>query len=855
MKKHLFYLLTALTVLTATYMACGSNGNSDNAPPSDGDTDSGQVVALKNIRFEPPTVTLEVGQKRDMAIIVDPANATNSFRWQVVEPNSGHLRVSPYQNTRSAIVEALAGASGSYTIRVTANGAPGIAPAECVVTVPVLTTSLTLSSPASQPIAVGVPITISATVLPASANPTLSWNIPSDIFNVTNSTNTTRTITAKAPTGENGAIIRATAMDGSGKSGQFTVRVQGPDTPVADIKIKQYSLIGVGSMERLIATILPENATNKNLIWESTSPAIASVDKFDGIVTGVASGSAAIWARTEKAPTVLSNFGFVTVEPKATFDAPTDITLSITENNILLGRTEPPPAVIFTPENPRNKTVTWSSSDKAIATVNKDTGFVTAVGVGSAYITAISESNERTASYQVFVTNIQEPLTGVSITNLGNPVEIGLGSRATLSLAFTPANANNKAVVWSSSDSTTVAVDQGGVVRGLKVGTATITAKHSETLFASRDVKVITPWPDVTKVEILPNRARLEVGGIRQLTASLEFPSGTPDSNKEVTWKSSNPAVADVVVPPGISGYAIVEAKSVGSATITATPVVGIAAPAKCEIQVASRIVDVESITLPGQITIDLDTEIKKAITPTAIIPNDYNGIIEWEIIFGEEFATIDQDGVVTGKAKTGANWQTDWVRVRAFSVQKDGVTKKESGICYVNVTGGAVATYAIAFATGSGTANDVTATGAVTSSNPEEAGETVTVTVALSGTATEAGTHTIGLTSAKAGTITPATQTKAVTLSQALVPAADTFTFTFTMPALDVDDLVVTNGFVAAGSATITPTLATFDKYTSHANYADIAVTLTPGDYTFVDLKNGITSLVSGTDYTVATN
>lgn len=55
--------------------------------------------------------------------------------------------------------------------------------------------------------------------------------------------------------------------------------------------------------------------------------------------------------------------------------------------------------------------------------------------------------------------------------------------------------------------------------------------------------------------------------------------------------------------------------------------------------------------------------------------------------------------------------------------------------------------------------------------------------------------------------------------------------------------------------NASVSPVAASYDKYTSHANHKDIAVTLTAGDYTFSALKNGETTLTENTDYTVSGN
>ena len=107
--------------------------------------------------------------------------------------------------------------------------------------------------------------------------------------------------------------------------------------------------------------------------------------------------------------------------------------------------------------------------------------------------------------------------------------------------------------------------------------------------------------------------------------------------------------------------------------------------------------------------------------------------------------------------------------------------------------------TYTIGFTTNNVAINGLTATGAVTPSSPQEAATSMTVNITLAGTATVAGTHTVGLTSVTLGTaiVAPATVTKEVAISE--VVSGQTFAFTFTMPAEDVSDLVVTHTFEAA--------------------------------------------------------
>jgi hypothetical protein len=120
-------------------------------------------------------------------------------------------------------------------------------------------------------------------------------------------------------------------------------------------------------------------------------------------------------------------------------------------------------------------------------------------------------------------------------------------------------------------------------------------------------------------------------------------------------------------------------------------------------------------------------------------------------------------------------------------------------------------ASYNIAFtASGSSAdANGVTGTGVITPAGAQTAGTVITVTVTLTGTAIDAGTHAVGLTSSTTGVTiaAPLSVTKAVTAGQGMA-TSDTYVFTFSMPASDVTNLVVTHGFSPLSTTTAIPTL-----------------------------------------------
>ena len=168
---------------------------------------------------------------------------------------------------------------------------------------------------------------------------------------------------------------------------------------------KTSTTINVGSSETLTATVLPTNATNKNVSWTTSNSAVATVN--NGTVTAVGAGTATITV-TSVADNTKSATCTVTVpEPSSDPVAVTSVTLSKYATSLNVGATETLTATVL-PDNATIKTVTWSSDNTAVATVNN--GTITAVSAGTATITATSDAdNTKKASCTVAVTAVPTP--------------------------------------------------------------------------------------------------------------------------------------------------------------------------------------------------------------------------------------------------------------------------------------------------------------------------------------------------------------------------------------------------------------------------------------------------------------
>ena len=413
-------------------------------------------------------------------------------------------------------------------------------------------TGVTLNK-ATITLLVGDSETLTATVAPKdAANKKVAWK-SSDAAIATVDANG-KVTGVKA--GE--ATITVTTEDG-GKTATCKVTVSDKEINVTGVQLnKTETSLLVGGSETLVATILPENATNKNVTWKSSDAAIATVDA-SGKVTGVKAGEATITVTTEDGGKTATCK--VTVSDKE-IDV-TGVTLNKTVLSLETGASETLTATV-TPEDATNKNVTWKSSDESVATVDAS-GKVTGVKAGEATITVTTEDGGKTATCKVTVSDKEINVTGVQLNKTETSLLVG-GSE-TLVATILPENATNKNVTWKSSDESVATVDASGKVTGVKAGEATITVTTEDGgKTATCKVTVSNKEVNVTSIALNKSTLTLKVGASETLTATIA-PANA--SNTNVTWKSSNATIATVDASGKVTGVAK------GTATITVTTVDG----------------------------------------------------------------------------------------------------------------------------------------------------------------------------------------------------------------------------------------------------------------------------------------
>ena len=141
----------------------------------------------------------------------------------------------------------------------------------------------------------------------------------------------------------------------------------------------------------------------------------------------------------------------------------------------------------ITPADATNKTITWTSSNTAVATVSG--GNVYGVSKGTATITAKS-NNGKTATCTVTVTDNPDIVKPTGITLNKTSLELIAGNSDSLTATVTPSNATNKTVTWTSDNTAVATVTNNGAVNAVKEGTAVIKASTSNGITATCTVTV-----------------------------------------------------------------------------------------------------------------------------------------------------------------------------------------------------------------------------------------------------------------------------------------------------------------------------------------------------------------------------
>lgn len=498
--------------------------------------DNPEATAMCNLNIQIPVVsvaldseekTMYVGQSERLSYVVLPMNASNnSVTWTSTNPsavtvdNTGKVTAKNV-GTSVIILKSLDGGFSTF----------------CTITVKRIATGVKFDA-SELNLKTGEYYFLKTELTPAGSTETeLSWE-SSDTKVAT--VDDAGKVTAK----EAGTAIIMARTEAGGIAYCKVIVTQAVEGLLLNYSEKTVFL---GTEFKLKVSISPSDASEKDVIWKSSDPTVASVSD-EGVITGLKGGMAVITCTTVDG-------GYSAVCVITVREEMTRINLNYSEYHLGVGKSVNLVATVTT-ETATNKKVTWVSSNEEVAFVNKN-GKVTGIKLGYATITAIAQDgSEVEASCEIRVVN---PVSKITLNE--SYVSMLVGESHTLKATLQPNNATFKTARWTSSDESVAVVDEDGVVTAFKAGSAIITAQAMDSS-GKKAICYVTVRDHVpaTGITISDKNITMVVGEEKAVQIAVA-PNNSTDS---MSWSTDNAAVASVDKRTGR-----IKARSTGTANIT----------------------------------------------------------------------------------------------------------------------------------------------------------------------------------------------------------------------------------------------------------------------------------------------
>ncbi len=420
------------------------------------------------------------------------------------------------------------------------------------------------------------------------------------------------------PYSSNKFIVEATSSTAEMNLANNSAEVVVSPKAVAGIALSSSTLsIDKGSTASLTASVYPSDAYNKAVHWVSDSTDVATVDS-SGHLLAVAAGTAIITAITDDGGFVAQCAVTVSVSVTGVSMTPGSATVNVGATIAMIYEINPAGAT--------NPAVTWDSTDKTVATVSS-AGVVNAYKSGQTTITVTTVNGSFTASCLLTVINA---VKGLTISD--NTLSLYTGKTKQLYATVTPVNADNKSVVWSSSDDDILTVDSTGLITTSNTGTATVTVRTVDGNYTAQCV--VTVGKHVTGVYLSSSAVNLAPGLTQQLTVTV---MPLKSLNKNVEWVSTNENVAT------ISAGGLITATGTGSTTIIVETVDG-GFMATCTVTVTNAAAGYSLNSHAEYIPMSGTVQMAGTFTPVTAV----NKTVSW-VSSDSSIASVGGTGLVTG--------------------------------------------------------------------------------------------------------------------------------------------------------------------------------------------------------------
>jgi uncharacterized protein YjdB len=305
-------------------------------------------------------------------------------------------------------------------------------------------------------------------------------------------------------------------------------------TPVQDIRFNKKNIVlDIGKTFKLIPTIQPFSASNKEITWKSSNTNVATVK--NGLIVGKIEGKTEITATTKDGSHQAK--AFVTVRKLQVIAVQK---LKFRSKQVSL---EPGAKlklnVSISPANATNKKIRWSSNNQSIVKVNQD-GLITAISSGTASIRAASVDGNHETELSVIVKSKPKYRLLLSETR----VVLSVSQTKLIKASILPADKNRQDLIWSSSNRNVASINKNGLIKAINPGKATIYIKSKDNSLEREVTVIVKKTNQTTRLSVNRTKLTLARNNTYKLIAKVLPENGL---NKEVVWKSSNPQIAVVL--------------------------------------------------------------------------------------------------------------------------------------------------------------------------------------------------------------------------------------------------------------------------------------------------------------------
>lgn len=412
-----------------------------------------------NIELSAVKVAMNTGETQKVTATVVPEDRASEIAWSSTD---NQVLSVDSDGTVTALGNGVASVVASI-------GSLSVSSDPIAVTTPV--SGISLDSSTLQLFVGGSVSTLKATVSPSTAsNAAVTWSSSDPAVATVDSEG------GVMPVATGSAVITATSVDG----GFAAVCAVSVTQAVEGVSLDKESVAIIGAnATKLIATVAPDDATDKDVTWASSDEAVATVDA-SGAVTAAGKGKAIVTATTAGgayaatcAVTVYNPITSVELQPTMDLVKGATGTLEATLKGDLPGEMDEP------------ETLRFSSGDDSVASLvqSGNTATLTALDSGTSWVRLVVRTNtpvdentqQTTMMLRDCLVTVTNPATSITLSDTTKTATVG-DDPIQLTAKVAPSDADGT-IAWSSSDAKVATVDANGTVTVKSAGSATITAK------------------------------------------------------------------------------------------------------------------------------------------------------------------------------------------------------------------------------------------------------------------------------------------------------------------------------------------------------------------------------------------